>query len=232
MLVAGVDGCPGGWILVCAQADHLLSLVAVRVVPTFSEVVDRTRDCTTIGIDVPIGLSDNGRRMADLEARKVLRPLRHNSVFPAPLLAVLGAPTYEEACLISARTHVDRMRTSKQTYFLSEKILEVDRVIDAEIQERIVEVHPEVCFWALNDGKPMPNPKRAPAGEQERLELLSRVFTNDLASFEVPRRAARDDFYDACVAAWSASRFATGRHGTLPEQPPLDSRGLRMEIVY
>ncbi len=232
MQVAGVDGCAGGWLIACAQVDRLLHLVSVRVSPTFSDVLERTRGCDRIGIDIPIGLSDDGRRSADMEARRLLRPHRHSSVFPAPIRCVLGAPSYKEACAISAARHVDQKMISKQTYSLTLKIDEVDRLMDSETQLRVVEVHPEVCFWALNGGAPLPNTKRTQAGEFERLHLLATVFSDDLASTEVPDGAARDDFYDACAAAWSASRFATGQHGTLPEEPPLDSRGLRMEIIY
>ncbi|MBI4571221.1 MAG: DUF429 domain-containing protein, partial [Chloroflexi bacterium] len=58
------------------------------------------------------------------------------------------------------------------------------------------------------------------------------VFADDLGTIGVPAGAARDDLYDACAAAWTAARFARGEHGTLPAEPPTDSRGLRMEIVY
>jgi predicted RNase H-like nuclease len=101
-----------------------------------------------------------------------------------------------------------------------------------ELQGRVIEVHPEVCFWALNGGAPVMTRKRSPAGEEERLALLSTAFGDQLATIDVPAGAARDDLLDACAAAWTAWRFATGQHKSLPEHPPLDSRGLRMEIVY
>lgn len=232
MNVAGVDGCPGGWIVVWARADGPLRLLGVRVVPEFAEVVARTRDCAVVAIDIPIGLSDDGRRDADVAARKALRPLRHNSVFPAPVRPVLAAMDYREACEISARAHRDGKKISKQTYFLVKRIADVDRLMDAALQRCIVEVHPEVCFWALNGGTPLPHYKKTADGQKERLALLSTVFSDELAAVETPARADRDDLLDACAAAWTAWRFATGQHGTLPLNPPLDSRGLRMEIVY
>ena len=41
-----------------------------------------------------------------------------------------------------------------------------------------------------------------------------------------------DDFLDACVLAWLAGRIATGEAERLPAEPPLDAKGLRMEIWY
>jgi predicted RNase H-like nuclease len=232
MLVAGVDGCPNGWLVVCAEANAVLRLLSVRFAPSFVDVLDRTRQCDRVGIDIPIGLSDDGRRLADVEARAVLRPYRHNSVFPAPVRAVLGVPDYREACSISATVHRDGKKISKQTHAISGKIHEVDRLMSPDLQQRVCEVHPEVCFWALNGNQPLPDPKRSQAGEYERLRLLANVFADDLAKEEVPVPAARDDFYDACAATWTAWRCATGKASCLPDNAPRDSRGLRMEIVY
>ena len=101
-----------------------------------------------------------------------------------------------------------------------------------ELQSRVREVHPEVCFWALNDGKPMAHSKKTPSGAQERERLLAEVFEGDLACVAVPGAAALDDFFDACAVAWTAARIARGRAQRLPAHPPVDERGLRMEIVY
>lgn len=232
MLVAGIDGCPAGWLVVWAGADVPLRTVGIRTVPTFSEVLQRTRDCAAVGIDMPIGLSDDGRRAADVEARSVLKPLRHSSVFPAPIRAVLGAPNYRAACDLSARKHVDSKKISKQTYYLSFKIAEVDRLMTEEAQKRVVEIHPEVSFWALNSGVPLANYKKTAEGRLQRLELLARVFHDDVSGLLPPAGADPDDLLDACAAVWTAARFARGEAGRLPPNPSTDSRGLRMEIVY
>lgn len=42
---------------------------------------------------------------------------------------------------------------------------------------------------------------------------------------------AEDDIVDAFVALWTAERVARGDAQTLPETPPKDRYGLRMEIV-
>ena len=45
---------------------------------------------------------------------------------------------------------------------------------DAKAREIVREVHPELCFWALNDRKPMCYSKRAKAraGFDERMAVL------------------------------------------------------------
>ena len=46
------------------------------------------------------------------------------------------------------------------------------------------------------------------------------------------KHVADDDILDAIAALWTADRAARGKAETLPENPPMDSTGLRMEIVY
>ena len=235
VIVAGVDGCDAGWIVVRASIDHNSHRVSsVNVRFTFAEVLSITGDCQAIAIDIPVGLSDDGRRKADVEARKILSPLRHNSVFPAPVRAVLGAPDYREACSISARVRPDGKKISKQTFSLSHKIADVDRVMstDPSLQTRVVEIHPEVCFWAMNGAKPLRDHKKTSDGKAERLQLLASIFLDRLQDIDLPAGAARDDLYDACAAVWTAGRVAHGAQGRLPPEPQVDSRGLRMEIVY
>jgi predicted RNase H-like nuclease len=119
-----------------------------------------------------------------------------------------------------------------QAYQISEKIEAADKVITPELQQRVVEAHPEVSFRALAGGRPMAHRKKSRAGRDERIAALASIFADDLATIRPPGSAARDDLFDACVCAWTAWRLATGGAMRLPQEPPVDSRGLRMEIVY
>ena len=56
MLVAGVDGCKNAWVVAIASAESLLVLESLTVVPSIDAILKLTRDCTYVGIDVPIGL--------------------------------------------------------------------------------------------------------------------------------------------------------------------------------
>ena len=232
MQVAGVDGCRGGWLVVRAEASGRLRLLDLSIAPTFEDLIASTRDCAAVAVDIPIGLSDDGRREPDIAARQVLGEPRRRSVFPAPVRPTLEAGTHDEAKKLSLLASGKSMNI--QTFNILKKIRETDEVMTPQLQEWLVEVHPEVSFWALNDKQSMRHKKKSKAGKQERLQSLSRVFVDDLACVALPSRkdAGRDDFYDACAAAWTAQRLARKEAERLPPAPPPDSRGLRMEIVY
>ena len=128
-------------------------------------------------------------------------------------------------------------RIPRQAFALYPKIAEVDRLMSPPLQARVVEVHPEVCFWALAGGRPMDHYKKTPEGFQERRQLLAIALEGvpipDWAEAQVFARPAEpDDVLDAAAAAWTALRFVEGRAGRLPANPPTDAKGLRMEMVY
>jgi predicted RNase H-like nuclease len=99
------------------------------------------------------------------------------------------------------------------------------------LQSRVRECHPEVSFCALN-GDCLQHAKRTRDGQRQRLDLLERIYGPSVRDLRPPPGAALDDLYDAAVLAWTAARIARGEAQTLPANPPLDTRGLRMEIVY
>lgn len=212
------------------EVGDKLRLLDLSIVPTFQELLRHTEACAAVGIDIPIGLHNTWPREADVLARKKLSPHRASSVFPSPVRVALQAESYDDACTLSL--DACGKKPSKQTYAILPKIREVDAVMTPELQRRVREVHPEVCFWALKGGAAMAHSKKTPAGAREREQLLARVFEGDLACVAVRGAAALDDFFDACAAAWTAARIAQGRAERLPETPPIDERGLRMEIVY
>jgi predicted RNase H-like nuclease len=227
--VAGVDGCPGGWLIVRAEPGEGLLVSDVAIAADFARVLAETGRCAAVTIDVPIGLMNSGMRLADREARKALRR-RASCVFPSAIRPVLGIRDYYEACNVSFA--IQGKRIPRRAFTLGLRSHEVDQLISPELQQRVVEVHPEISFWALNGGRPVPEPKRTAAGEYERLQLLSPVFADNLGAIDLPPGTARDDLYDACVAAWTARRLAESRAERLPPNPPRDAKGLRMEIVY
>jgi predicted RNase H-like nuclease len=112
------------------------------------------------------------------------------------------------------------------------KIAGVDRAVTVEDQSRVIEVHPEICFWAMNGYAPLEHQKRTAAGRAQRLALLADSFAEKLDAIESPARADDDDVLDALVAAWTAARVAYGTAARFPAEPETDARGLRMEIVY
>ena len=55
---------------------------------------------------------------------------------------------------------------------------------------------------------------------------------DDILSKSAASGYAMDDAFDALVAAWTAGQAAIGKAKTLPEKPQLDSKSLKMEMLY
>jgi predicted RNase H-like nuclease len=210
VIVAGVDGCRGGWAVALADADG--GAFELRVVPTFADVL--ALEPTAVAVDMPIGLLDAGSRACDIEARRRLGA-RRSSVFPAPLRPMLDATTYEEASAIAG--------LSKQAFHLIPKIRELDALMSPARQRTIVEAHPELCFAALL-GQPCQSPKRTAGGRAERQSVVT------LGIDRPPSGAAWDDVLDAAALVHTARRLVRGTVERLGDGS-CDRKGLRCEIV-
>lgn len=225
----GVDGCPGGWVGV--WEDLNTGAIGVQLSHTATEFL--TGNWALIAIDIPIGLPDSGARLADLEARKFLKPKRHNSVFPAPVRAAVSARDYRTACEVTQS--IDGRKVSKQAFAIFDRIAEVDAFMLAGT-ERVFEMHPEVSFAAMNDGCPLNFPKRSAQGRDERQSLLATAFRtnmfNELRSVLPKRVCADDDLADAMAALWTAKRLNAGYAFSLPSPAPRDSQGIVTAIWY
>ncbi len=237
MRVVGVDGCPGGWV--AAVYDVSWSKLHFEVYNSFKQLLASQPDAACIAVDIPIGMRQAGARSCDVEAREAIGP-RRSSVFPAPDPLLLDrvvdeALDYDQTNVLS-RSLLNK-GISKQAFAIFPEIAEVNRVMTPNLQKRVIEVHPEVCFWALAGQRPMEYPKKRPEGFEERrnhlLEALKGAYVpmrQEAGRVAPPAKA--DDVLDAIVAARTARRFAEGRSGRLPSSPPTDARGLRMEMVY
>ena len=233
-VVVGVDGCKGGWIAAMFHlAEHHMEF---QTFATFADLVTAFPDPAIIGIDVPIGLGTGASRACDRAARKLLGFPRSTSVFSAPDRRIIGCVTYDEA---NARSKsLTGKGISRQTFGIMPKIAEVDAAMTPELQVRVAEVHPEVSFWALNQGQPMTWSKKKSAGFAERRALLAAAFPQLSLPPTRPKLkkmvdgVPADDVLDAIVAAWSAARFASGTSVALPAYAERDARGLAMAISY
>lgn len=228
--VVGVDGCPGGWIAVrwgTTLSHHLCR--------SFTEVL--AMDAAVIAVDMPIGFPQGSGRAAEREVRSRLGE-RQSSVFSVPSRAAVMCDDYRDACAANLAHSDPPKKVSKQIFHIFPKMREVDALITPELQSRVVEVHPELAFWAMNGEMPVALPKKVKGqpyatGLELRKALLARAGF-PLADLPPPsyRRAdvGADDLIDACACAWSARRILHGRNIRFPADPPHDARGLRMAI--
>ena len=235
MAVVGADGCRSGWFAVRRESGESSIF---KVFGGIAELWREWSDASLILLDIPIGLPDakhNGR-LCDYEARRMIGP-RRSSVFPSPSRASFQGPTYEAASAANYRETGKKL--TKQTWAISPKIREVDRLLreNAEARSKIREVHPEVCFRAFA-GRTLKKPKKRRPGFEERLKILTQidaaVDTLIESALEKFRRAEveRDDILDATVAALTAG-CGHGRLLSLPcGEPQQDAYGLPMEMVY
>ncbi|MFN8525823.1 MAG: DUF429 domain-containing protein [Chloroflexota bacterium] len=227
----GIDGCKGGWVV--ARSDLALSTIGFEIVPMLAigPLLSRAEAAC---IDIPIGLSDDGPRLADEAARRLLGSPRAASVFPAPCRPTLAAQTYAGAC------ELNRAASGKAVtiylFNILDRIRAVDDLMTPDLQRRVRECHPEVSFAMLGGtGRGLARPKKSAEGEAERLEILDRWLPRfDLAGVRKTLGnglVARDDILDAAACLVSAQRAHRRIAMVLPPQPPKDQRGLRMEIV-
>lgn len=230
----GIDGCRGGWVV--AVSDELLSRVNFAVVDDLEPLfAGAERRGAVIAIDMPIGLSNEGPRACDVEARRVLGRPRASSVFPAPCRAALAATTYRRACGLSRRTL--GVALTIECFNILPKIREVDALMTPARQAFVREVHPELVFALLSrKRRGLVEPKRTPEGERIRLRLLRKIVPRfDPAAVRAqlgPARVARDDVIDAVACLVAARRIAMSEARVLPDGAVFrDARGLRMEII-
>jgi hypothetical protein len=117
---------------------------------------------------------------------------------------------------------------SRQAFAIFRKIAEVDEIMNSAVQERVLEVHPEVCFRHIAR-RPLEHGKKTREGYDERRNVLKMALPCAVpARDEVPHLglgAQPDDLLDAAIAAVAADRGLRGAADRLPREPEFDARG-------
>jgi predicted RNase H-like nuclease len=209
MQVVGVDAYKSLWMAVVTEDGRFARQVVRR---TFAEFLWMFPAAEIVAVDIPIGLPNLTPREADVKARAFVGPQRGASVFKTPPRAVIESESKQDAKRESQRLG---WAWSEQGYGMRWRILELEAVVE----DRVIEVHPEVSFCELAKGH-LQHSKRTAAGISERQQLLGRI------GIHVPA-PINDDLLDAGVAAWSAQRYA--RSDALP-LPAHHSKGRRLTI--
>jgi predicted RNase H-like nuclease len=225
MRVAGVDACRNGWVAVMLGAGPGPE-GAVRADTSLAALLAPWLDQGGMiaGIDMPLGLLEQGWREADRVARGLLGP-RRSSVFAIPPRAVWAETSYpraNERC-----RELTGQGFSVQAWGLRARLLEANQYRE-RCGHPLYEVHPELAFAAMA-GQALAHGKHTAAGRDLRRRLLSR------AGLEIPGvtpAVPMTDVLDAAAVAWSARRVAAGRAVTVPAEPQRDRADREIAIRY
>ena len=240
----GVDGCRSGWFSVGFDGNGCYEL---KVFPAFSELLGYYCDAKLILVDIPIGLPMGPEKTSKVRQARLVRNYwitRRSSVFSAPTRHTVEQAAHSPGDYITAKA-IESCTTgkgiSKQAFAIAPKIAQVDKVLRSAATKnatpKVREVHPEICFWALNEECAMKCNKKSELGEKERLRVLKQFEPRTCKIYRKACRrfvgggVAKDDILDALVAAVTA-RCGHECLPTIPNCPPKDCKGLPMEMVY
>jgi len=227
-LLAGVEPCPGGWLVASAKLQGItLSPEEPRVMPSLIAVLDEKPAFEIIALAAPVGLLDTyreGGRTCERDARRLLGWRRGAAIMSAPSRPALTATT------MAALTQVGGVSAAMLP--LIPKIREVAAEVQPYWQRTVFEVHPELSFYQLNGDTPMVYSKHMGVGRKERRDLLEARMPGVERILDAQvGRARGQHLLDAAACLWTARRIAARAVQRLPEDPEWDSQGLRMEIV-
>jgi predicted RNase H-like nuclease len=246
--LAGVDGCPGGWIVAFGRPNG--EVKPPCVIERFSDIVTAEERPAIIAIDVPIGLpkqSPDKGRLAESAVRPLLGD-RKSSVFRIPSRRAVEASVAAEpaddrerffkACEIARQTSDDHKAFAKQGFYILDKVVEVDEFLRGhpDYVACIFETHPELAFVRMNGDVPLNEPKKLksivhPPGLALRRALLRRAGIPDvIAGMPPPKGAAHDDLIDALACLVTARRINNKTARSYPDDPPRDEYDLPMAI--
>lgn len=242
--IAGVDGCPAGWIVARRSIDARRK-INIAVAPRFASILDCADPPLSVAVDMPIGLPARIGAEGRGPERLIRAQLgaRRSSVFAIPSRAAVEARDYALSCAIAAATSEPPRRVSKQAFMLFPRMREIDALLRAAAsdvappwRERVFEAHPELAFWRLNGERALLHPKKIkgrpnPEGLQERCRILrSAGLSASLLESSPPRGAGKDDLLDALALLLIAQRILDGKAEPFPNPPGRDEFNLPIAI--
>ncbi|MDZ5447591.1 DUF429 domain-containing protein [Micromonospora sp. 4G57] len=207
--VLGVDGCKDGWV---AIELHDGAFAGAHIAATLPALLAERADVDVVGLDMPLGLAEAGWRQADVAAAAALGAAR-STVFRVPPRPVWLEEEYEPA--VKRCREITGQGFSRQAWALRNKLLEANAYRNIA-PHRLFEVHPEVSFRGIAQGRSLPS-KKTWQGQMQRRDLLLEVGIALPAELGAAGRAGPDDVLDAAAGAWSAHRIATGQATSYPD---------------
>lgn len=230
---AGIDGCKAGWLLITFDEKPFY-----KVIRTEADLKETLLEFDRVFIDMPMGLEDDQyTRECDRLLREKLGPDYASSVFSPPIRPALIAPSYVEANMQSYE--LTEKKLTLQAWNITPKIQVLDRFLTEEpdLKDTLKESHPELLFLNLNGGKIFQK-KNTKKGLRHRLALVSeheeiaKDFFRDIKEDFRRNEVEEDDIVDAMVLALAAKWSEEKGLKTIPDDPPQDSKGIKMAIHY
>lgn len=241
-MIAGVDGCKGGWLVAMADEWPRPNQIGIVFCENFLAVLTATTDCMVVAVDVPIGLPPTGEwpRACDVIARDELGTDWQRVFLAPPREAMSSVDDY--TAFSDHHFRLTGCRPTTQAWgFAKKSIRDVDQALSSlpSPQDRIVESHPELA-WKTLAGEVLPS-KHTAQGLLKRLHELTPQVPSlmDLGNAPASEKCKLDDLLDALVLLSVAAHVQEAGPTTARRVPalpfseiPHDARGLRMEIWY
>ena len=232
MTVAGIDGCPAGWVLIKYGKHGYFS----GVYRTINKLIEENPDIVCAFIDMPIGLSSVGYpRTIEQKLRAELKP-RHSTVFNPPCRIAVYQDDLQKAKALNIE--VEGKSLSIQTLNITPKIRELDLFLKRPQKTLLIESHPELCFKYLNNGKVVLTKKSTIKGQMDRIKILSqyvanvRDFVQEIIDSNNRKKVKPDDIIDAMCLCVSLKLAGQNGIRFLRDQNLKDENQIEIKIGY
>jgi len=200
MTYLGIDGCRGGWIAAIIDGYGNLSHL---LLPSLNDLPDTPFQLALI--DIPLGFADHSYRPCETAAQMLLGAKKRATIFLTPHRSAVFAADYLEANRLN-RLYLGK-GLSKQSWNICNKIKEATLFIALRPDVPLFEAHPELCFYFLNECKPLLSKKSLSEGATDRLRIIAGYDPNYLQVImdtirDTKRKAVKlDDVIDATILA-------------------------------
>ena len=200
MTYLGIDGCRAGWLVAMIDRYGKLSHL---LLPSLNDLLNISPQMALI--DIPLEFAHQSYRPCELAAQLLLGRHKRASIFLTPHRSAVFAADYIEANRLN-RLYLGK-GLSKQSWNICNKIKEATLFITRRPDIQLFESHPELCFYFLNNFKPLVSKKSMPEGAADRLRIIAGYDPNfpEVISdtIRVTKRNAvkLDDVIDATILA-------------------------------
>ena len=226
-ILAGVEPCPGGWLVAPGNLQGItVAPQPAYVLTSLADVLDYRPSFSVVALHAPVGLVEapDERRLCDTTARDLLG-IRAGAAVPAPSRLLLEVRTFAEAKEIDPSLDIVRWRSLP-------KASEAIREVQSWRQRAVWEVNPELAFRQMNDGDVLRYSRRSIHGRRERQQLLElKLPGTERVLQERPKGVREAKLLDALADLWTARRILARAITRLADPPAWDDSGVRMDIV-